>query len=289
MYMTKLQEYAKLQALVQKEARAIAEQVYDEKAAKYGVAKVPLHRHNGFDSPQVRIQDIAGIVGTSGRITMATDNQRYYIGLNSAPGVGVTPSSVRLNGIAVYSESTFTISSSTIGAGAVYTVEGLSFTVLTGISPGTSLVTAGPGGALTSTSGTLTKLSGSGPSTVNFSNVSVSNLIRSLVVGDAFIGNSFYNQPDTDSTVVVGGDPQVVVQSSSNIVVNDSGSGPATQALSSEGHIVSITFNGVTVARATIPDLGDFGANEEPIQSGRLAVDVELEAGWSIIASWQVA
>ena len=48
---SKMEKYAEIQAMVQKEARDIAEQVYKENANRYGVAKVPLHYHNGIDSP----------------------------------------------------------------------------------------------------------------------------------------------------------------------------------------------------------------------------------------------
>lgn len=55
---TKLEQYQDLQALVQKDARDVAERVYEEKAAKYRVAEVPFHKHNGFDSPKVSEDDI---------------------------------------------------------------------------------------------------------------------------------------------------------------------------------------------------------------------------------------
>lgn len=48
---TNLENYADIQAMVQKDARDIATEVYREMATKYGVADVPLHRHNGADSP----------------------------------------------------------------------------------------------------------------------------------------------------------------------------------------------------------------------------------------------
>jgi hypothetical protein len=50
---SKLEQYAKIQAMVQKEAREIAEQVYTQKAAQFAVPKVPYHEHNGVDSPSL--------------------------------------------------------------------------------------------------------------------------------------------------------------------------------------------------------------------------------------------
>lgn len=43
----------KLLELIRREARAMAEQVYDEMGTKYGVADVPTHMHNGVDSVQI--------------------------------------------------------------------------------------------------------------------------------------------------------------------------------------------------------------------------------------------
>lgn len=50
---TKLEKYAEIQPMVQKEVRDIATQVYKEMAAKYGVAEVPYHEHNGVDSAKI--------------------------------------------------------------------------------------------------------------------------------------------------------------------------------------------------------------------------------------------
>ena len=48
-----MEKYAEFQAMVQKDARDIATQVYNELGTKFGVAKVPLHAHNGVDSPKL--------------------------------------------------------------------------------------------------------------------------------------------------------------------------------------------------------------------------------------------
>lgn len=50
---TKLEQYAEIEALVKKTAEDTARRVYAEEATKYGVAKTPLHRHNGADSPTI--------------------------------------------------------------------------------------------------------------------------------------------------------------------------------------------------------------------------------------------
>lgn len=134
------------------------------------------------------------------------------------------------------------------------------------------------------------------PSVIRFNGIAIrrgggggSIDIRSLVVGDAFLGPSFYLQPESSTSVTIGGTPMTVIQSSSYILVNDSGSGPNTQASVSEGHIVSVIFNGVVVARATIPDLEVFSTEPGgPIQQGALIVDVELESNWEIIGNFVI-
>lgn len=80
-----LNEYSKIQALIEKDARRIAEQVYNENAKKYGVAKVPLHRHNGFDSPQISQENVTPSLRASGSISLATDGQQYKLNLTGAP------------------------------------------------------------------------------------------------------------------------------------------------------------------------------------------------------------
>lgn len=63
---TKLEQYAEIQAMVQKEARDIAEQVYQEKAAQFGVPKVAVHIHNGVDSPMIPGSNIVEVKPLNG-------------------------------------------------------------------------------------------------------------------------------------------------------------------------------------------------------------------------------
>jgi len=58
---TRMEKYAEIQAMVQKEARDIATQVYKQMGTQYGVSKVPLHYHNGIDSPQLIRPDVTYI------------------------------------------------------------------------------------------------------------------------------------------------------------------------------------------------------------------------------------
>jgi hypothetical protein len=63
---------------------------------------------------------------------------------------------------------TFTVTSANATAAATYTNNGVTFTVLSTISSGTTLLCSAPGGA-PSASGTLTKASGTGDATITFS------------------------------------------------------------------------------------------------------------------------
>lgn len=76
---TPLEKYAEIQAMVQKEARDIAMSVYNEMGTKFGVSQVPLHSHNGIDSPRIPSTSISASFRTSGNITMATDGATYRI------------------------------------------------------------------------------------------------------------------------------------------------------------------------------------------------------------------
>lgn len=252
------------------------------KKAQYSVTRNLLHAHTGVDG-SVRIQK-SNLLGSAvtGNITLAQNSQQYSVGLNIKPNNSFSPSLVRFNGVAVFATSTFTVSSANATTNAVYQYQNIQFTVTSTIAPGTTLQTNGPGWVIAPASGTLTRVSGSGDSTITFSAVTSSITIRALAVGDAFIGTSYYLQPLSTTAVTVGGPGQAVIQCCSAMVVNGSGSGPATQATAGEGHIVDVSFNGSAVARATIPDLGDFGANALPIQSGNLQIAVSLAAGWAI-------
>lgn len=68
---TKLEKYAEIQAMVKKEARDIAMQVYSEMATQYGVAVVPTHSHNNVDSNQLfpsSIKDFNSLPATTGSV-----------------------------------------------------------------------------------------------------------------------------------------------------------------------------------------------------------------------------
>lgn len=95
--------------------------------------------------------------------------------------------------------------------------------------------------------------------------------IRAHVVGNAQLGPSFYLQPGTSTSVVTGGTPQNIIQSSSYLAVQ----GMAAHALAGEEHIIDVTWPDAAtlVARATVIS---FGGNSVKINVDNLA------ANWSI-------
>ncbi len=62
--MNPLDKYADIQAMVQKDARDIASQVYRELGSQYGVPEVPYHIHMGTDSPKINYNDLLNIPAT---------------------------------------------------------------------------------------------------------------------------------------------------------------------------------------------------------------------------------
>jgi hypothetical protein len=93
---TKLEAYQDIQAMVQKEVETMFPKLYAEQATKYGVAKVPLHTHNGLDAPFIPGNNVVPGLRASGSITMATDGATYELG---AP---FKPSSVWFYGTAIH-------------------------------------------------------------------------------------------------------------------------------------------------------------------------------------------
>jgi hypothetical protein len=94
---------------------------------------------------------------------------------------------------------TFTVASANATAGATYTNNGFTFTVLTTIASGTTLLCSGTGQPLTS--GTLTKASGTGDSTITFTSVAnAGGNSQSQVVYDSRgmpITIGFFSPPNT--------------------------------------------------------------------------------------------
>lgn len=82
---TKLEVFAELQPLIQKEIETQFPKLYQQYAAKFGVADVPLHYHNGFDAPKIPQENITQSLRASGSISLATDGQKYTLNLTGTP------------------------------------------------------------------------------------------------------------------------------------------------------------------------------------------------------------
>lgn len=55
---TNLQLYSRLQAMVRKDAKDVATEVYRDLGTQYNVPEVPVHQHTGTDSPLVSFKDL---------------------------------------------------------------------------------------------------------------------------------------------------------------------------------------------------------------------------------------
>ena len=86
-----------------------------------------------------------------------------------------------LRGAGSQTKYTFTIASSTVSQGAIYSNNSQTFRVQAAISSSTTLVTIGTGASLAS--GTLTLVSGTGPATISFSAVTSSSYSSTLGAG----------------------------------------------------------------------------------------------------------
>ena len=82
---TKLEAYQDLQPLIQKEIETQFPKLYAQYAAKYGVADIPLHYHNGFDAPQISQENVVSKLRASGSISLATNGREYTLNLTGTP------------------------------------------------------------------------------------------------------------------------------------------------------------------------------------------------------------
>lgn len=97
--------------------------------------------------------------------------------------------------------------------------------------------------------------------------------IRISTFGSAQLGPSYYLQPDTQSTVKVGGPKQPFIQSSTYLSVQNGGT---FHALTDESHLVDVEYGGTTHARMTLLSY----------TSSTITLSVDnLDSGWNIIVN----
>lgn len=100
--------------------------------------------------------------------------------------------------------------------------------------------------------------------------------LRSVVVGQAALGQNLYFQPDSPHAVTVGGKLEIV-QSYAQLLINNAGTARAT---ADDQHILSVTDGSTIFARATVTS---YGQNFFTIHVDTLA------SGWTINACYFVS
>ena len=171
-------------------------------------------------------------------------------------GINFNPSQILFYGAAFRQDRTFTVTAASATAGAVYTNNGASFTVINTITGGTTLLTTSLG--TPAASGTLTKSSGTGDSTITFASVTAASFgVRAQLIGNAQLGQSYYFQPQTNRSVTQGGQIQNVIQSSNMFLIDSSTSPVTVRDLVDEGHLIDAEYpTGTIRARATVSTYG---------------------------------
>lgn len=118
---------------------------------------------------------------------------------------------------------------------------------------------------------------------------------KAHIVGNALLGNAFYLQPLTTTSVTQGGPEQGTgiyppAQSSSYFSSNGSGSGSTFHAGTSTNHIIDVFFGGTIYARATINGYQDSTGVHgltPPINTIIVSVDY-LSSGWNISGNFVI-
>lgn len=116
------------------------------------------------------------------------------------------------------------------------------------------------------------------PSLVQFYGIAsdIASGYRSLIVGQAALGQNLYFQPTNSSTVTVGGKFEII-QSYAQFLYNNGG---AAHATADDQHIIDCTDGSTIFARATV---SSYGQNFFVITVDNLA------PGWSINGSYFVS
>jgi hypothetical protein len=172
-------------------------------------------------------------------------------------------------------------------SGATYNFNGQIYKVVTTVTGGSTLDVYGD--EPKASSGVLSKISGLGDSTIPFSNYGTTITVRANCIGNAQIGETFYFQPDTSTSVKVGGTKQKIIQSSSMFLV-DSNTEPATgvpivRAITDEGHLVDVEYGGIK-ARITILCSEKTGyTNLALTKNNSLLLEVTVADGWVIVGN----
>ncbi len=299
---TKLEQYENIQALVQKEIETQFPKLYHQYAAKFGVADVPLHYHNGFDAPQIPAENIVNKMRASGSITLATDGRQYELQLTG------TPTQILFYGNAVrYNGSTPDIRAFVVGSaqlGPSYFFQPVDTST---VSPSDAIgnviqscasYVIGGGGDMYSESYSAENSDETFTvsSTTGLSNGSIV-FLSGNTAGNFSNGVPYYVINLTSTTFQLsdtpGGGARNVTSDGTGTVTAAGGGSMTVQTIASEGHIISVQYNGVIVARATIPNPwtradSSFDYTTKGWGPGYVLLDVSLENNWEINGNFVV-
>lgn len=249
--------------------------------SRFGITPTSNHAHTGIDSPQINGGNIIPGLRTTG--TVEFDSAKSYkFNVNFQPNLvvfygnpyhnsaGVITSVAINNGGTGYSlGDILTITSGSGGKAKVTSVSGSTITAVT--------LSSGGSGYTTSTQAT-TGGHGTGATVDIVATGSTSIDRHTFVFGQAALGQNQYFQPDTTSSVKIGG-ASGVVQSSTMFLGLGSGSTSSFQTIASQTHLINVVDTGTVVARATV---SSYGQNYFTI-----TVDT-LSAGWVIVGNYFV-
>ena len=119
------------------------------------------------------------------------------------------------------------------------------------------------------------------PTQIVFTGVALNTVdgVRSQVVGQALLGQSFQFQPVDSNDVSAGGPAQNFIQNSSAFTIKVTATAAMVTTVS-ENHLVSVNWptNSTIVARATVTEFGD----------NYVEVTVTLATNWSIVGNFTV-
>lgn len=241
-----------------------------DSASRFQMTMTSHHVHNDVDAPKIPAENIIPGIRASGSITFA-QSTNYQL------GIIFNPSAVLFYGAAFRTDYTFTVTAANATRGAIYTNNGKTFTVMNTIAGATTLTMTGSGDP--AASGTLTKSSGTGDATITFSTFSSGFGIRAQLIGNAQLGPSYYFQPQTSTSVQIGGQVQNVIQSSNMFLIDSSTSPVTVRDVVDEGHLIDVEYStfGI-VARATITDF----------DSDSISIQTSLAQGWTIVGNYVV-
>lgn len=193
------------------------------------------------------------IMGTNGQVPIANGSGAVAFGTVSATITAYPPSGETLTSGTTWNKHyTFVITSGSATAGATYTHNAVTYTVINTVSSATQIVLSGSSAPLAS--GTLTKSGGTGDSTLTFSiSVAPAWLIVECVGGGGGGGGGGNVTPPSGTT---GG----TTTWGSTLLSCPGGNGGGSGA-STGGALCTITAPAVTLANATGEAGGGFFAN----------------------------